>query len=94
MLELGLYDIASYYVQCTHIVYSLYSAGALVEREIQQLVKSRERQLSDTRQTKPAPSAAKTDTAEPTVQPRPIAEGDVCPICQDDMTPAQVLPLQ
>jgi len=65
--------------------------GGLVEREIQQLVKSREQHNRSTAPAPALPNPTSSDTAAPTVQPRPIAQGDVCPICQDDMTPAQSL---
>ena len=66
--------------------------GSLVEREIQQIVKSRERTRTrvqhnnNTSTDKPA-----LQNSENCVEPRPIEEGDCCPICQDEMTPAQHL---
>lgn len=68
--------------------------GGLVEREIQQMVRSREKTRRIVREdpgnnnhNKQAPSAAQPGL----VEPRPIEEGDCCPICQDEMTSSQHL---
>ena len=68
--------------------------GALVEREIQQIVKSRE---STRRSRGPNTLGGEgevrsgTHEEEKVVEPRPIEEGDCCPICQDEMTSSQHL---
>eukprot|EP00116_Pleurobrachia_bachei_P003143 sb/3463405/ len=66
--------------------------GGLNEREVGQLVRSRERSRT-LRATTPTLNTSNTnsDTEQGTVEPRPIEEGDNCPICQDDMTSTQQL---
>ena len=65
--------------------------GSLVEREIHQIVKSRE--STRARAAAPASTATKPSASDdqPTVEPRAVEEGDCCPICQDEMTSAQPL---
>lgn len=70
--------------------------GSLVEREIQQIVKSREStraqaQRNSNSDTSSSKTAAANQNNENVIEPRPIEEGDCCPICQDQMTRSQHL---
>ena len=67
--------------------------GGLVEREIQQIVKSREltRRRGASSIVENVANKKGDHDQMSVVEPRPIEEGDCCPICQDEMEPSQHL---
>ncbi|TPX60520.1 hypothetical protein PhCBS80983_g01679 [Powellomyces hirtus] len=62
---------------------------SLVEREISELLSSRKNNRAKVKSTCSAQVPGQTSHAKDnSIEPRPIEEGDVCPICQEDLASA------